>query len=116
MFTRITALLCLTALPALAQEEGDQSWGPVDRRDNSYLKSVDDMDVVDADGEKIGEIEEILVDEAGHPAAFHIEVGGFLDIGDEDVAVPLAALTYEDGVYVSKMNRTQIENLPEWDD
>lgn len=111
------AALCLMAVPAFAQDSDDgQNWGPVDQRDNSYLKSVEDIDVVDADGQKIGEVEEILIDEDGKPAAFHIEVGGFLDIGDEDVAVPLEALTYEDGSYVSKLTLEQIENLPEWDD
>jgi len=119
--TRIatTATLILIAAPALAQDtsatDDTQQWGTRDARDASYLIEVEDMDVLSNGGEKIGEIEGLLVDQDGQPAAYHIEVGGWLDIGDEDVAVPIEAFTYSDRGFVSKMTEQQLENLPEWD-
>lgn len=119
--TRImtAATLLLIASPLAAQDsmntDDTQQWGTVDNRDDTYLMVAEDIDVFNVEGEKIGEIESVLLDENGKPAAFHLEVGGWLDIGDEDVAVPLEALTHQARGFVSKMTEQQLENLPEWD-
>ncbi len=115
-FALITTAAGLLALPAIAQDAETGAAGTVDTRDSAFLQSVDDTDVVNANGEKIGEIEEILVDSDGKPAGFKIEFGGFLGMGDKDVAVPLDALTWEAGRYVSKMTQEQLENLQPWDE
>lgn len=114
--TTLAALTALLAAPLSAQDAEDGAAGPVTSRDGNYLKSVEDVDVVSTDGEKIGEIEEILVDSDGKPAGFLIEFGGWLDLGDDDVAVPLEALTYEGGTYISKMTEEQLSNLQPWDE
>jgi hypothetical protein len=119
--TRITtaATLLLIATPLAAQDsmntDDTQQWGTRDNRDDSYLMAAEDIDVLNNDGDKIGEIEAVLLDENGVPSAFHLEVGGWLDIGDEDVAVPLKALTHRTRGFVSKLTEQQLENLPEWD-
>lgn len=46
-----------------------------------------------AQNESIGEINEILIDSSGGVKAVVIGVGGFLGIGEKDVAVPFEALT-----------------------
>lgn len=108
------ALLC--AGPLFAQDAEDGAAGPVETRDATYLQTVEDMDVRNADGEKIGEIEEILIDADGVPAGFLLEIGGFLDLGDSDVSVPLEALTWTGSYYVSKMTETQLEALQPFDE
>ncbi|GGM06053.1 hypothetical protein GCM10011534_29730 [Pseudooceanicola nanhaiensis] len=111
-----TALALLLATPLAAQNAETGDAGPVTSRDATYLKSIEDIDVVSADGDKIGEVEEILVDADGNPAAFLIEFGGWFDLGDDDVAVPLEALTYDGKNYVSKMTEEQLQNLQPWDE
>ena len=112
----IIAAATLTALPLAAQDAEQGSVGPQDTRDSTYLQSVDDTKVVTADGEEIGEISEILVDADGKPAGFLVEMGGFLDLGDTDVAIPLGALEWSSNHYVSKMAPEQLENLKPWDE
>ena len=84
--------------------------------DMSNLYSVDDADVMGPDGNKIGEIEEILVDVTGIPVAAVVEAGGFLDIGDEDIVVSLEDLTFDAGNYSTLLTEEELEDLPEWDD
>ena len=73
-------------------------------------------DVYNSDHDKIGEVEEILVDDSGSPVAAVIEAGGFLDIGDEDIVVSLDELTFENGDYTTSMTEEELEELPTWDD
>lgn len=84
--------------------------------DISNLSSIDDADIMTAEGDKVGEVEEILVDKSGTPVAAVIEVGGFLDIGDEDVVIMLEDMTYEDGDFTTQLSEGQLESLPVWDD
>ncbi|WP_395515428.1 PRC-barrel domain-containing protein [Pseudorhizobium flavum] len=60
----------------------------------SYLFAgrIDDLDIYGADGEEIGEIEDVLLNLDGTVAAVAVEVGGFLGIGDKDVLVDWSAL------------------------
>ncbi|WP_292288416.1 PRC-barrel domain-containing protein [Marivita sp.] len=111
----ILAAVLGLAGPVLAQT-GEEGGGTVDSRDATFLQSVEDMDVVTADGDKIGEIEEILVDNTGVPAGFLLEVGGFLGLGDSDVSVPLDALAWDGTAYVSKMTLEQLEALAPFDE
>jgi len=46
------------------------------------------IDVYGADNEKIGDIDEILVDRQGKIHGLVVGVGGFLGIGQKDVAIP----------------------------
>lgn len=112
----IMAAATMAALSAAAQDAEQGSAGPKDTRNDAYLQSVDDTKVMTADGEEIGEISEILVDADGKPAGFLIEMGGFLDIGESDVAVPLEALEWTGQDYVSKMTQEQLEKLTPWDE
>ena len=112
----ITCAALLCAGPLLAQDAEEGAAGPVETRDATYLQTVEDMDVRNADGEKIGEVEEILIDAEGVPAGFLLEIGGFLDLGDSDVSVPLEALTWTGSYYVSKMTEAQLEALQPFDE
>ena len=49
-------------------------------------------DVYDAHDSKIGDIKDVLLDKSGQVAAVILGVGGFLGIGEKDVAVPFSAI------------------------
>src|ERR1700704_3298082 len=49
-------------------------------------------DVYDAKDAKIGDVEDVLLDKSGQVAAVILGVGGFLGIGEKDVAVPFNAI------------------------
>jgi len=49
-------------------------------------------DVYDAKDAKIGDVKDILVDKNGQIAAVILSVGGFLGLGEKDVAVPFNAI------------------------
>jgi sporulation protein YlmC with PRC-barrel domain len=49
---------------------------------------IEGLDVYNQNNEKVGDISEMLIDESGKIQAVVIGVGGFLGIGERDVAVP----------------------------
>jgi sporulation protein YlmC with PRC-barrel domain len=51
-------------------------------------------DVYGADNQKIGDIEEVLIDRDGKVHAVVVGVGGFLGIGEKNVAIPYAQLQW----------------------
>lgn len=57
-----------------------------------FSGNLDDEDVYGADGNVIGEIEDVLLNMDGTVAAVALEVGGFLGIGEKDVLVDWSAL------------------------
>ena len=52
--------------------------------------------VYGANDESIGEINDVLMDAKGQVAGVIIGVGGFLGIGEKDVALPMSALQFRD--------------------
>lgn len=106
--------LILAALPAAAQVEEES--GTVESRDATFMTSAEGIDVVNQNGDVIGEIEEVLIDNEGKPAGFHVEIGGFLGVAEKDVRMPIGALTWDGSHYVSTMTEEQLENLSEFDE
>jgi hypothetical protein len=51
--------------------------------------------VYDPSDAKIGEINDVLVDSEGKTVALVVGVGGFLGVGEKDVAVPLNAVQFK---------------------
>jgi putative membrane protein len=72
--------------------------------------------VVNTKGDKVGKIEDIVLDQTGKYFAV-LSVGGFLGIGDKDVAVPLNDLQLgEDEAYLmSATTEDQLKQMPEYD-
>ncbi len=63
----------------------------------SASKTVSDwykQDVYDPSNSKIGKIDDVLVSDTGQINALVIGVGGFLGVGEKDVAVPFSAVTW----------------------
>lgn len=60
-------------------------------------------DVQNALGERVGDINDLVFDRTGRISTVVLGVGGFLGMGEKNVAVPFSALTYnvgKDGVRV----------------
>lgn len=73
-------------------------------------------DVYDNQNNKIGDVDDILLEKDGRVSAVIIGVGGFLGAGEKDVAVPFNALklTEKDGDRYLVMNTTKesLEKAP----
>lgn len=104
------ALATIAALAILAGPAGAQAVV-----DLASLRSIDDVDVHDAAGNEIGEVEEVLIDANGTPVAVVIELGGVLGIGDQDVVVPFSEMTWQNGVYTTALTEADVETLPRYD-
>ncbi len=52
--------------------------------------------IVNAQGEKIGDVNDVLFDRTGKITTVVIGVGGFLGLGEKKVALPFEAITYSD--------------------
>jgi hypothetical protein len=83
---------------------------------NLTVDQLDDMDVYGAGGEKIGEVDEVLLNAAGQPAAITVEVGGFLGIGAREAILTLDQVRLEGKRLVTSLTKAQIEALPKWED
>jgi sporulation protein YlmC with PRC-barrel domain len=71
--------------------------------------------VKDAKGEKIGEIDDLVIDKNEGSVAYGVlSFGGFLDIGDKLFAVPFAALvrTDDEEVVVLNVTKEQLQAAP----
>ncbi|MCL6707881.1 PRC-barrel domain-containing protein [Pseudomonas sp. R2.Fl] len=62
------------------------------------VSDLEGKSVYDPNGESIGEINDVLVSQDGSVNAVIIGVGGFLGIGEKDVAVNIAALQLKPGM------------------
>lgn len=77
-------------------------------------KTVSDwykQDVYDPSNSSIGKIDDVLVSESGQVSALVIGVGGFLGVGEKDVAVPFSAVkrTIKDKKNYLTLNTTKAE-------
>ena len=88
---------------------------PTNNAAPGYL-ALDDMNIVNPNGERIGEVEEVLIDASGKAVAVAVEVGGVFGIGDSEVIIPLDQLRLENNQLVTALTKQQIETLPKWDD
>ncbi len=92
-------LTALTATPAMAQTKSDtQASGiqfvTVQSPEQWRGSKLIGVDVVDPSDQRIGAISEVLVDHSGNAQAVVIGVGGFLGIGQKEVAVPFNSLKW----------------------
>lgn len=86
-------------------EADDEGWSP----DTTH-------DAVGADWNDIGDIEDIVLNRDGQMIGIVAEIGGFLDIADKHVMIPVADLNLtalDDGSYafVTRQNEEQLESM-----
>jgi PRC-barrel domain len=70
-------------------------------------------DVYGPDNESVGEIEDIIIGSSNQPGYAVISFGGFLGLGEEQVAVPLSAIRIsEDDYLFVTFDRARLEAAP----
>jgi sporulation protein YlmC with PRC-barrel domain len=72
------------------------------------------QNVYDPSDNKIGDIKDVLIDKSGQVKALIVGVGGFVGVGEKDVAVPFDAIkstTKDNKTYlVMNANRDELKN------
>jgi sporulation protein YlmC with PRC-barrel domain len=78
-------------------------------------KSLLDSDVYDRDGERIGSVKDLYVDEDGGEVRFlDVGAGGFLGLGEKRFMVPMEAVTDTSGGGVTiDESREKVEGSPD---
>ena len=88
-----------------------QATAPAQTKTMSQMLASDVMksDVYDMHDNKIGTIDDVLMARDGSPEQAIIGVGGFLGVGEKDVAVPFSELTIRtrNGKNWFELNRTK---------
>ncbi len=90
------AFLPSAVLPAAAKEEMLLTTVP---NSGVTVSEYYKQSVYDTKDKKIGDVDDVLLDKSGQVSAVILGVGGFLGIGEKDVAVPFTAIkiTKKDG-------------------
>lgn len=111
-----------TAVPTPSQSGGSQPQrAAVTSSGGMALQSVQDMvgkNVVGSNGRDAGEVQNLLIDNAGRVRAAVIEWGGFLGIGDRQAMVPIDRIQLSQGGNDRarlNMTREELEALPRYD-
>ena len=71
-------------------------------------------DVYGAKGDEVGELNNLLIGPDGRVRAAVIEFGGFLGIGEHQVAVPWDRLSVQGDRLMVNMTEDQIKAMPRW--
>jgi sporulation protein YlmC with PRC-barrel domain len=119
----------LEAMPAM--DDVDLGGGRIDANGTDYNglvalgQTITDFNVVDASGNDLGEVEDVILDlNAGQAAYGLVDFGGFLGLAEKTVAVPwqrMAILAGEDGepndtVFQLDVTEDTLQNAPEFDE
>ncbi len=104
----IPAEVVITELTAVEDDKKlVQPWAlPVDR--------VEEMDVYDKDGNKIGEVDAVLQDKNGEIKGVAVVHGGFLGFGSKDTILTLDQLKLKDGDIITELTEDQLDSQPDW--
>jgi len=71
--------------------------------------------VYGANGEKVGELDNVLISPDGRVRAGIVEFGGFLGIGTNKVAVPWNQLQVTNDRIVADVTKEQVRSMPRWE-
>ncbi len=115
---KASTIALITAAPALAQNEVQvlTDW----RYDTLYTEgwSVENMldmtEILDASGEDIGDVENVIFSNEGEILGIIAQVGGFWDIGDTHIHVPWDAVNIVDGIAQIQVPVNE-ENVDDYD-
>jgi sporulation protein YlmC with PRC-barrel domain len=98
-FVATLALLGILGSAAMAAPNHDDTKSgqfiTTDAPDYYRASKLVGVDVYNDKNEKIGSISEVLVNRQGKAQAVVVGVGGFLGIGEHDVAVPFSEIQWE---------------------
>jgi hypothetical protein len=79
-------------------------------------KNIEDMNVVNPAGKKIGEVDKVLATSDNKVVAVVVDAGGILGIGGDKVVVPLDQLTLDSQgkQFVASMDENQLKAMSKW--
>jgi hypothetical protein len=80
---------------------------------------VEGTAVYGPDGDKIGSIENVMIEKRSGQVAYAVlSFGGFLGMGTDHYPLPWAALKYDEdmGGYIVNITKSQLENAPKYRD
>ena len=116
-FLLTTTFAVTLALPASAQTLVEIDDKVMVSEFQMTVDALDDLDVADAGGIVIGEVEEVLGTGADTPTALAIDFDDdHADLGRDDRVVGFDQLELSNGVLVLSMSPADILELPVWDD
>lgn len=104
-----------TPTTPMAQSSGGASQGQFMTQmqpNHMMASSLIGTTVVSANNESIGDVNDVILDRNGQAMAAVIGVGGFLGIGEKDVAVPFQALDFNAQPQMSSSNMSGGTNPP----
>lgn len=81
---------------------------------NNTIDRVEEMDIYDASGQKIAEVDAVLEDTNGDVKAIAAEYGGFLGFGEKRAVLTIDQVKEKNGNLVVEMTRDQLQGLPDW--
>ena len=98
--TTLTACALVSPLALIAPVAAQTSTGPVTQSARAQdavqwrATKMDGVDVYNQDNQKLGEIEDLLIDPSGRVTGVVLSVGGFLGIDEHEVLIPMDRLKF----------------------
>jgi hypothetical protein len=83
---------------------------------NATVDKVEEMDIFDANGKKIAEVDSVLEDKNGEIKGVAIEYGGFLGFGEKGAILTLDQVKQKDGNIAIDLTEDQLSTLPAWNE
>ena len=107
-----------TAINAYADQYNDKAGKQMEDTITTERADIEGRDVVSSKGEAIGSVEKLVVSKSDNKLHAVVSVGGFLGIGDKDVAVPYEKLQIgtENVTIMTQEAETDLRNMPEYDE
>jgi sporulation protein YlmC with PRC-barrel domain len=103
-----TITLAQTPSQTAAQAAATMSGKFLAAPQSGQIRAADlrEADIYTSDNQKVGDIDDILLDSRGNVVAVVVGVGGFLGIGEKNVAIPFSALEIQTAPNSNMANST----------
>jgi len=121
MLPALLLLLATLFMPALAFAEGEEETNASPPAGQETLPKESVFRVLGSDvkgpsGIVVGQVVNVLVDEAGNPRAVVLDYGGFLGVGKRRIAVAWPLVRFNAKGAQLSLTREQLKGFPEYRD
>lgn len=108
------------AVPALAQQQGGQiqtetTTSAAQSGTPQGTTELIGADVIGQEGDDVGDLENVLVDDQGNATHVVIGHGGWMGLGEKEVAVPLSQIQVSGGRIQVMVPDQQLADMPEYE-
>ena len=114
----VAPVLALGLISGAAYAAGEPEWAPIGSSPSSNFTVTNyyKQNVYDRSDNKLGTVDDVLIDKDGKITALIIGVGGFLGVGEKDVAAPfrMVQMTKKNDKWYLTMDATkdQLKSAP----